>query len=132
MAQAGFVFKKGRSWFLKYRDNFQVNGVVVRKQKTVFLAKYDANRYRRPSDLDDLVQEKMSGVRQADKCPQSSSAFIDYVEGTWLPFVERSMKPSTYAGYRGYWLRYIRPRVSKYALRDFTVATVSSLLEDAA
>jgi hypothetical protein len=57
---------------------------------------------------------------------------VDYVENTWLPFVERSKKPSTYAGYRSYWLRYIKPRVERYVLRDFTVAVVSTLLEDAA
>jgi integrase len=73
-------------------------------------------------------------VRQADKCPQSSNSFVDYVENTWLPFVERSKKPSTHAGYRSYWLRYIKPRAEKekYALRDFSVAVVSRLLEDVA
>src|ERR1022692_773641 len=132
MAQKGFVFRKGASWFFRYRDNFLVSGVVVRKQKCVFLAKYHADRYRRESDLADLVAEKLAAVRSATKCPQSSNSFVSYVENTWLPFVERSKKPSTYAGYRSYWLRYIKPRVGKYALRDFTVAVVSSLLEDVA
>lgn len=132
MAQKGFVFKKGASWFLRYRDNFLIDGRVVRKQKCVFLAKYDPDRYRRESDLADLVTEKLVAVRATDKCPHSSESFVGYVENTWLPFVERSKKPSTYAGYRSYWLRYIKPRVEKLALRDFTVATVSSLLEDTA
>lgn len=134
MAQQGFVFRKGGSWFLRYRDNFLVDGVIVRKQKCVFLAKYDADRYRRESDLADLVAEKMDGVRQAEKCPESSNSFVSYVEDTWLPFVQRRKKPSTYAGYRSYWIRYIKPRAEKekYALRDFSVAVVSSLLEDVA
>src|SRR6187397_3081884 len=42
------------------------------------------------------------------------------------------MRPSTYAGYSTYWRRYIEPRVGKYALRDFTVAIVASLLKDIA
>lgn len=42
------------------------------------------------------------------------------------------MKPSTHAGYSTYWKHYLEPRVRKYALRDFTVAIVSSLLEDIA
>ena len=53
-------------------------------------------------------------------------------QNTWLPFVLRSKKPSTYAGYRSYWLRYIKPRVENYVLRDITVAAVLRLLEDAA
>ncbi len=133
MSQQGYVLKKDASWFLRYRDNFSVDGKIVRKQKCVKLADV-SDRYRRESDLADLVTEKLAGVREADKCPQSSGSFVDYVEDTWLPFVQRSKKPSTYAGYRSYFLRYIKPRAAKgnYALRDFTVAVVSDLLEDVA
>lgn len=132
MAQHGSTFRKGNSWFLRFRDNFLIDGVIVRKQKCVFLAKYDPDKYRRTTDLDDLVDEKLAGVRAADKCPRSSESFVSYVEGVYLPFVERTMKPSTYAGYHSYWLRYIKPHVEKYALRDFTIAIVSGLLEDVA
>ena len=40
MAQRGCVWRKGGSWFLKYRENTVVDGKVIRKQKCVFLAKY--------------------------------------------------------------------------------------------
>jgi integrase len=90
------------------------------------------DRYRRKSDLNDLVAEKMSSVRQASKCPHSSDLFIDYVEDVYLPFVQRTMKPSTYAGYKTYFERYLKPWAGKYALRDFTIAIVSSLLKDIA
>jgi integrase len=131
MAQQGFVFKKGGSWFLRYRDNFIVDGKLVRKQKCVKLADY-GDRYRCEKDLDELVAEKMSGVRQAAKCPHSSDSFESYVEEVYLPMVQRTMSASTYAGYQAYWTRYLKPRVEKYVLRDFTVAIVSGLLEDIA
>jgi len=85
-----------------------------------------------PSDLDELVAEKISGVRQASKCPHSSDSFESYVEEVYLPFVQRTKKASTHAGYKTYWERYIKPRVEKYVLRDFTVAIVSCLLEEVA
>src|ERR1700747_2116537 len=75
MAQQGSVFRKGYSWFLRYRDDFDVDGVMVRKQKCVKLADY-CDRYRCERDLDDLVAEKMAGVRQASKCPHSSDLFV--------------------------------------------------------
>ncbi len=131
MAQNGFVFRKGNSWFLRYRHDVPVNGVNVRKQKCVKLADY-CDRYRCERDLNDLVAEKMSSVRQASKCPHSSDLFIDYVKDVYLPFVQRTMKPSTYAGYKTYFERYLKPWAAKYALRDFTIATVSSLLKDIA
>jgi integrase len=132
MAQQGFVFRKGNSWFLKYRDKFLINGVIKRKQKCVFLAKYNSNRFRCEGDVAFLAAEKMAGVRAAEKCPQSERPFIDYVEDVYLPFVQRTRKPSTYAGYRSYFERYIKPRTEKYALRDFTISVVSNVLEDIA
>lgn len=131
MAQQGFLFRKGASWFFRYRDNFSVDGKIVRKQKCVKLAEY-GDRYRCPSDLSDLIAERLSAVRQASKCPHSSDLFVTYVEDTYLPYVERTMKPSTYAGYKTYFERYIKPRAGKFALRDFTVAIVSDLLDDVA
>jgi integrase len=131
MAQRGFIYRSGPNWFLKYRSKRLVDGVLVTKQECVKLAAY-GDQYRRESDLADLAEEKLAGVRTAEKCPQSSEPFVDYVEDTWLPFVLRSKAPSTYAGYRSYWSLYIKPRVEGYALRDFTVAVISRLLEDAA
>jgi len=131
MAQNGYVYRKGPSWLLRYRENRNENGQIVRKQRNVFLTEY-CDRYRTKSDLRDLVAEKLAGVKEADKCQHSSDSFTEYVEQTYLPFVLRTMKPSTYAGYKTYFERYLKPRVEKYALRDFTVAVVSSLLEDIA
>lgn len=106
-------------------------GQIVTKQKCVRLADY-CDRYRCESDLDDLVAEKMAAVHQAAKCPHSSDLFVSYVEETYLPFVLRAKKPSTYAGYRSCFERYIKPWTGDYALRDFTVAVVAQLLKDIA
>jgi len=108
-----------------------VDGEKIRKQKCIKLADY-CDRYRREGDLDDLVAEKMAGVRQAAKCPKSGQMFTAYVEETYLPYAKRTTKPSTYAGRKTYWEHYIKPRVAKCALRDFTTAIVYSLLDDVA
>jgi integrase len=128
MAQQGFVFRKGGSWFLRYRNDFNVDGKIVRKQKCEKLAEY-GDRYLRASDLANLAKEKMDAVSAADKCPRSSDSFVTYVEETYLPFVKRTMKPSTHRAYETYWRRYLKPRVGKYVLRDFTVAIVAGLLK---
>ena len=131
MAQHGFVFRKGQSWFLKYREKDDVDGKIVVTQKCVKLAEY-SDRYRCESDLDDLVSEKMNAVHKAAKCPHSSDPFVRYVEETYLPFVLSAKKPSTYAGYKACFERYLKPWTNDYALRDFTVAIVARLLEDIA
>ena len=131
MAQQGFVFRKGDSWFLRYRHGVDVDGVIVRKQKCEKLADY-CDRYRCKGDLDELVQEKMAKVSATAKCPKSARMFTTYVEETYLPYAQRTTKPSTYAGRKTYWLRYIKPRVGKYALRDITTSIVYELLDDVA
>jgi integrase len=129
MAQNGYVFRQGRSWFLRYRDNFTIDGMIVRKQKCVKLADF-CDRYRCERDLEELVAEKIGQVRESAKCPSASVMFVDYVEKIYLPFARRTTKPSTYAGRKTYFLRYIKPRVANLALRDFTTATVYGLLEE--
>src|SRR5262249_42578903 len=97
--QKGQIFRRGKSWFVRYRENSTEDGQIVRRQKCVKLANY-SDRYRTKADLADLGAEKMAGVREADKCPHSSDPFTEYVEQVYLPFVLRTMKPSTYAGYK--------------------------------
>jgi integrase len=127
--QDGYIFRAGKWWYLRYRENVVEDGQLIRKQKCVQLARV-SDRYRSKGDLADLVAEKLSNVREADKCPHSSDSFIDYVEQVYLPFVKKAKKASTYAAYKAYFEHYIKPRVGKYALRDFTVAIVASLLKE--
>lgn len=127
----GQVFLARNSWFLRYWETYNVNGDIERRQKCVKLADY-CDRYRTKGDLEDLVAEKLAAVSMAAKCPRSSDPFTEYVEDVYLPFVLRTMKASTYAGYSTYWKRYLKPRVGKYALRDFTVSIVAGLLKDVA
>ena len=69
-------------------------------------------------------------LRSAPSLPNS---FVDYVEDTWLPFVELLSKSAFNLRRVSFLLvAYIKPRVEGYVLRDFTVAVVSRLLEDAA
>jgi integrase len=122
---------KGKYWVLRYWHDVLEDGSMVCKQKCVKLADY-CDAYRCESDLKDLVSKKMTEVRNASKCPHSSDRFSDYVEAVYLPFVRRTMKPSTYAAYKTYFERYIKPWVGKSALTDFTVAIVAGLLKDIA
>jgi integrase len=133
MAQKGYVFKQAGQWYLRYRDNFNVDGKIVRKQKCVQLAEV-CDRYRRESDLADLVKEKMDAVSAADKCAKSCEPFSDYVETIWLPHIQSTRKASTHSGYKTYFERYIRPYAQKQglAVRDFNVRIVSDLLESVA
>src|SRR5437879_12611511 len=103
MAQQGFVFRKGDSWFLRYRHGVDVDGVIVRKQKCEKLADY-CDRYRCKGDLDELVQEKMAKVSATAKCPNSARMFTTSVEETYLPYAQGTTTPSPSSGRKTSWV----------------------------
>jgi integrase len=129
MAQNGYIFKQGGSWFLRYRDNFTVNGQIIRKQVCKKLAEY-GDRYRCERDVQPLADDVLNKVGQSAKCSHAGILFTEYVEKIYLPYAYRTTKPSTYAGRKTYFERYIKPRVENLALRDFATAIVYGILED--
>ena len=62
MAQKGSIWRKGNSWFLRYREDVIVDGDIVRQPRCVKIADY-GDRYRCERELEDLITEKMAGVR---------------------------------------------------------------------
>jgi integrase len=131
MAQHGFVYKKGDSWFLKYRDNVSENGQIVRKQQCVKLAAL-GDRYRTESDVRKagLVDDVLLPINTGRLNPESTLTIKEYGENSWLPWVRDNSKPSTIAGYETRWNRYVAPRVAKIALRDFRTVDAANLLSE--
>jgi integrase len=131
MAQQGSIWKKGNSWFLRYRKNVEIDGVMVRKLECVKLAEV-CDRYRCKSDLEKLVKEKMDKVSAASECSNPGQMFTDYIEKIYLPHVQEEKKASTYAGRKAYYERYIKPGLAKHALVDLTKPMIFDLLKDVA
>jgi integrase len=131
MSQRGYVYRKNGFWCLRYRQDFLEAGQIVRKQVAVRLAEV-CDRYRRKSDVADLIKEKLDSVQAAAKCPQSATEFNTYVRETYLPYVRLRKAASTAAAYETYLERYVLPRTAGSALRDITIKTVADLLESAA
>src|SRR5262245_6452450 len=114
MAQSGYIYKHGGSWFLRYRDNFTVDGQIIRKQVCKKLADY-CDHYRCERDVKDLAEAEIAKVKQSAKTPHPGILFTEYVEQVYLPYVKRTTKPSTYAGRMVYFQRYIKPRAEGVA-----------------
>lgn len=131
MSQQGTVTRRGASWYLSYRDSVLKDGKITRVQKMVKLCDH-SDRYRRESDLSDLVAEKLQSAVTVTKCPQAASEFNSYVRDVYLPYVKLRKAASTAACYETYLERYILPRTEGLALRDFSVKIVADLLESAA
>ena len=118
MAQNGFVYKQGGSWFLKYRDTCIVNGVLVRKQKCKRLAAV-CDQYRTEKDLEGLKADILNPINSGKARPESTVTVAEFAEGHWLPWARENCKPSTVAGYETTWNTYLAPHLQKSACATF-------------
>ena len=129
MAQHGFVYKQGGSWFLKYRDNCIVDGVLVRKQKCKRLAAV-CDQYRTEKDLEGLKADILNPINSGKAKAESTMSVAEFAEGNWLPWARENCKPSTVAGYETMWNTYLAPYLQKISLRDFRTVDAAKLFAE--
>ena len=130
--KGGRIFRRGNSWYGQYDAGVKlVDGQPKRDQKCVKLADY-CDRYRCKADVQSILDEKMGRAKAARNLPTSATSFGDYVERAYFPAKEGELKPSTLAGYKTYYHRYLKPLAGALALRDFDIARTSRLLADIA
>lgn len=129
MAQKGFVFRKGDSWFLRYRDTVIENGELRRKLMCKRLAPV-CDRYRIKKDLKGLVDDILGPINSGRARAESTVTVADFAENQWLPWARENCKPSTVAGYETLWKSYLAPHLQEISLRDFRTVDACNLFAE--
>ena len=129
MRQDGYIFRKGDSWFLRYRDNSLVDGVVVRRQKCKRLAAF-CDQYRTEKDLEGPKADILNPINSGKARPESTVTVAEFAEKHWLPWARENCKPSTVAGYETMWNTYLRPHLQKITLRDFRTVDAAKMFAE--
>jgi integrase len=115
--QAGYVFKKGSNWYVRYREDVVLeDGSIKRIQKCRRLAKA-IGQYRTKRAADKLADEIIRPLNDGASKPESTMSLNQFIEGVYLPYVADQRRRSTYSGYRNIWLRYVQPN-GDVALRE--------------
>jgi integrase len=127
--QKGYIWKVGRSWYARWREDVLEDGRVVRKQRSAKLADV-CDRYRSKSDVRPLLAEKLRPMNEGRTRPESTLPVAEFVENHYMPFVEENFKPSTIAGYKHLWGHYLSPRLQNVVLRDFRTVDAANLMAD--
>ena len=127
--QEGYIWRVGKSWYGRWRDDVLVGGRVVRKQRARKLADYD-DRFRTERDVRPLLEEILRPLNQGRSKPESTLSIAEYVEGYYLDFVRDNCKPSTYSGYKTQWEMYLARRLTKIAVRDFRTCDAAKLFDE--
>src|ERR1700724_2169597 len=127
--QEGYIWKVGKSWFGRWREDFLEKGRVIRKQRSVKLANV-SDRFRTKADVRPLLAEKLRPINEGRTRPESTLPVAQFVELHYLPYVVENFKPSTCAGYKSLWAMYLAPRLTGIALRDFRTVDAAVLLAE--
>ena len=130
--QDGYIYKKGRSWYVRYREDVIENGQVVRKQRCEKIADYDPNRYRSEKDVRPLAAEKLKPLNENRVSAESAMTLAQFIDGFWMPYVRQQKRPSTVKFYVDVWENHLRARVGNIRLRDFRTCDGERLLADIA
>src|SRR5271170_7456966 len=100
--QEGYIWRKGGSWFGRWREDVIEDGCVIRKQRSAWLADV-CDRYRSRADVRPLLAEKLRPINARKASPQSTMPVTDFVETYYLPFAQENCRPSTYSAYNTQW-----------------------------
>ena len=127
--QEGYIWRKGESWYGRWREDTLEGGKVVRRQRSRKLAEY-CERYRLESDVRSLLDEILRPLNAGRTTAASTLSVAEFVKLFYLSYAKDNCKPSTYSAYLTQWNMYLSPRLKKIALRDFRTADAARLLED--
>jgi integrase len=95
------------------------------------LAEY-GDRYRSIKSVRSLAAEFLAPLNAGKVRPESSTGVSHFVETEYLPWTEKSKRPSTVKGYRDIWEDHVKARIGSVTLRDFRPSDGTQLLEKVA
>lgn len=127
--QEGYIWRQGRSWYGRWREDVLEAGQVVRKQRCAKLADV-CDRFRCVADVRPLLAEKLRPINEGRARPESTLPVAEFVENYYLPFAQTNCRPSTYSAYKTQWETYLAPRLTRIILRDFRTVDAANLLAD--
>ncbi|MBI3477125.1 MAG: tyrosine-type recombinase/integrase [Acidobacteria bacterium] len=100
MGQNGTLTKDHGAWYLRYYEG--------KKRKKIWLGRledFPTLRLIRPR-----AEEERARLRLAVDADRLGMTLANYIEHHYLPEVEPRLRPSTYAGYKGLFERYLKER----------------------
>jgi integrase len=119
--QRGYVFHKGKSWFVRYCDDIlQADGTIKRKQVCKRLSVEYGGDYRTEKSVQPFVAEILAPLNSGLLNPQSTMLVSEFVERIYLAeYVEKNLRAATKKQYSDIWENHLKPRMGKLSLRGF-------------
>ena len=93
--QKGYIFRKGRSWFVRYYDDLLQAGGAIKRTTVCKKLKVDyCDEYRTKASVKPFAQEFLAPVNGGILNPQSTMPVSEFVEKVYLKGVRREATES--------------------------------------
>lgn len=132
--QKGYVFHRGKSWFVRYMDDvLQSDGSVKRTLLCKKLPVPYSGHYKTKKDVRKFVLDIIEPVNNGELNVHSTMTLADFIEKVHLKKLEqRGRRSTTLKGYRDVWRIHLKDRVGAMTLRDFRTVHGEQTLADIA
>ena len=128
--QRGYLFHKGKSWFVRYNDDvLQSDGTVKRKSVCKKLDVEYGPDYRTEKSVRPFAAEILAPINSGRFNAQSTMLVSKFVDKIYLPeHVEKQLRAATLKQYRDIWNNHLKPRMGKLTLRGFRTVHGETIL----
>jgi integrase len=130
--QKGQIFRKGGSWFLRYREPVLKDGKITQRQVCKRLAAFDSHKYRSKSAVAQIAWRFLAPINAGTLRPESTQRVKDFIENLYFPHAKQEKRPSTYKGYKDIFKYHLKERLGDIRMRDFRTVIGENLLTEIA
>jgi integrase len=126
--QRGQIIRIGDRWYVRYWERRNIGGTVERKRVTHSIGEVTTRGTRPPADIRTEAEQHMATVNGGSIPAERIATIGDFVEGVYLPWIERYQRPSTLKGYRQVWRQHLKPLCQGAWLKEVRTYQVQSWL----
>lgn len=132
--QKGYVFHKGKSWFVRYCDDvLEADGTVKRKLVCKKLDVEYGGDYRTERSVRPFVEDILAPINAGLVNAQSTMSVSDFIESIYLKqYVEKHLRASTQKQYWDIFENHLKPHLGKLTLRSFRTVHGETMLQQIA
>jgi integrase len=125
--QKGCLFQDHGAWFVRYRESVkQKDGSIKFRRQAKRLG--DVGSFPRADDIEPLRVSFMQKINHDRSNGDSSMTLAEFVDYSYLPWVEAERRASTSKGYREIWENHMSARIGELRVREVRTVHVGRML----
>jgi len=125
--QKGELYQEYGAWFVRYRERVQhTDGSIKFRRRAKRLG--DVESFPRADDIEPLRVGFMQKINHDRSNGDSSMTLAEFVDCSYLPWIEAERRASTSKGYRELWENHISARIGELRVREVRTVHVSRML----